>query len=79
MPAAGVIEATANSPGAAASGTFVTAYGSAINQTEYALTPESVSTTADGGYIALAHTDSSDGTSVNWLLKIDASGRPQWK
>ena len=77
--AAGVIEAGANFPSVPASATFVTAYGNAFQQTEFPLTPASVSTTADGGYIALAHTDSPDGTSVNWLLKLDASGRPQWQ
>lgn len=77
--AADVIEATSPSGNAIASGTFVRAYGNAIGGTEYPLTPGSVSTTADGGYIALAHTDSPDGTSVNWLLKLDAFGNAQWR
>lgn len=42
-------------------------------------TPESVGVTSDGGYIALALTDSSAGVGVNWLLKVNASGRPQWQ
>src|SRR5262249_46573713 len=35
--------------------------------------------TSDGGYIALALTDSRDGFLKNWLLKLNASGRPQWQ
>src|ERR1044072_7822525 len=66
-------------PGQPGSRTFVTAYGNIVQQVEYGLTPESVGVTSDGGYIALAHTDSPRGTSVNWLLKLNASGRPQWQ
>jgi hypothetical protein len=58
---------------------FVTAYGNAFQQVEYGLTPESVGVTSDGGYIALGLTDSPLGYGVNWLLKLDASGRPQWQ
>src|SRR5262249_36385033 len=65
--------------GQPASRTFVTAYGNTIQQVEYGLTPESVGVTSDGGYITLAHTDSPRGVSVNWLLKLSASGRPQWQ
>gem|GEM_PF-2036750 len=59
--------------------TFVTAYGNTSRQVEYGLTPESVGITSDGGYIALALTDSSDGFLKNWLIKLNASGRPQWQ
>ena len=58
---------------------FVTAYGNMIQQVEYGLTPASVAVTSDGGYVTLAHTDSPSGVSVNWLLKLTASGRPQWQ
>jgi hypothetical protein len=58
---------------------FVTAYGNTFRQVEYGLTPESVGVTSDGGYIALALTDSPLGYGANWLLKLDASGRPQWQ
>jgi hypothetical protein len=58
---------------------FVKAYGNTIQQVEYALTPESVAATSDGGYFALALTDSPDGILKNWLLKLSASGRPQWQ
>jgi hypothetical protein len=58
---------------------FVTAYGNMIQQVEYGLNPESVGVTSDGGYITLAHTDSPRDISVNWLLKLNASGRPQWQ
>jgi hypothetical protein len=63
----------------AASRTFVTAYGNTIRQVEYGLTPASVGVTSDGGYIALAHTDSPSAVSASWLLKLNASGRPQWQ
>ena len=35
--------------------------------------------TSDGGYIALALSDSPSGILANWLLKLNASGRPQWQ
>jgi hypothetical protein len=66
-------------PAQPAARTFVTAYGNTIRQVEYGLTPQSVAVTTDGGYIALALTDSPDGFLKNWLLKLNASGRPQWK
>jgi hypothetical protein len=66
-------------PGQPASQTFVTAYGNTIRQVEYGLTPESVGVTSDGGYIALALTDSPDGILKNWFLKLNASSRPQWQ
>ena len=58
---------------------FVTAYSNINKQVKHGLTPESVGVTADGGYIALALTDSPSGISANWLLKLDRSGRPQWQ
>ena len=82
MLAAGGMDARSNAPSTAeqpASRTFVAAYGKAIQQVEYALTPESVAATSDGGYIALALTDSPDGFLKNWVLKFNASGRPQWQ
>src|SRR5215510_7644931 len=63
----------------AAVGRFVNAYGNTIDQVEYGLTPESVGVTADGGYVAVALTDSPEGIGVNWLLKLDRSGSPQWQ
>jgi hypothetical protein len=63
----------------AAAGRFVASYGNTIQQVEYALTPESVAATSDGGYFALALTDSPSGYGVNWLLKLTASGQPQWQ
>ena len=82
MLAAGVMGSNGSAPitGAEArSGPFVTAYGNTIRQVEYGLTPESVAATSDGGYIALGLTDSPSGILANWLLKLDASGRPQWQ
>jgi hypothetical protein len=79
---AGAIGSSRGGPAAgteAASAPFVTAYGNTIKQVKYGLTPESVVVTSDGGYIALALTDSANGVSANWLLKLDRSGRPQWQ
>jgi hypothetical protein len=80
--AAGVMDARPNAPNPPAqpaSRIFVTAYGNTIQQVEYGLTPYSVAATSDGGYIALGHTDSPDGVPGSWLLKLNASGRPQWQ
>src|ERR1043165_4247740 len=63
----------------AAGPTFVTAYSNILKQVKYGLTPESVGATNDGGYVALALTDSPTGVTANWLLKLDGSGRPQWQ
>jgi hypothetical protein len=82
MFAAGVMGSSRSVPnilGQAASRTFVTAYGNTVRQVEYGLTPESVGVTSDGGYFALGLTDSPDGFLKNWLLKLNASGRPQWQ
>ena len=82
MLAAGVMgssRSASSTPAQPASRTFVTAYGNTIQQVEYGLTPESVAATSDGGYFALALTDSPSGVGVNWVLKLSASGRPQWQ
>src|SRR5437773_11589836 len=82
MLAAGVMGSsriTLSIPAQPASRTFVTAYGNTSRQVEYGLTPESVAATSDGRYFALALTDSPDGILKNWLLKLSASGRPQWQ
>jgi hypothetical protein len=80
--AAGVMGSSRSAPSTAAqpaSRTFVAAYGNIIQQVEYGLTPESVAATSDGGYFALALTDSPRGYGVNWILKLSASGRPLWQ
>src|SRR5213596_1141453 len=80
MLAAGVMGSSRSAPsipGQPASQTFVTAYGNIVQQVEYGLTPESVIATSDGGYFALGLTDSPSGIGVNWLLKLNAAGRPQ--
>jgi hypothetical protein len=82
MLAAGAIGSSRGGPttGAEAAGApFVTAYGNTIRQVQYGLTPESVGLTSDGGYVALALTDSANGVGANWLLKLDGSSRPQWQ
>src|SRR5207245_9693403 len=84
MLATGVMAASRSAPapitGAdARSGPFVKAYGNIIQQVEYGVTPESVAPTSDGGYVALALTDSPSGISANWIVKLSPSGRPQWQ
>jgi hypothetical protein len=68
------IDASAASPGR-----FVMAYGESLQQTQYALTPESVAVTSDGGYVALGLTGTSNGVSASWLLRLGASGSPVWQ
>ena len=82
MLAVGVMgssRSAATTGGDARSGPFVTAYGNTIQQVEYGLTPESVATTSDGGYFALALADSPSGVGVNWILRLSGSGRPKWQ
>src|SRR5947208_9755939 len=72
MLAAGVMGSSRSAPsipGQPASRSFVTAYGNISRQVEYGLTPESVGVTSEGGYFALALTDSPDGILKNWFLK----------
>jgi hypothetical protein len=45
----------------------------------FALTTEDVQPTSDGGHIALAETNTSNGVGVSWLLKLDSAGNPQWQ
>jgi hypothetical protein len=58
---------------------YVKGYENVLDGTTYPLTPQAVAATADGGSIVLATTQSPDAPLVNWLLKLDARGRPQWK
>src|SRR6266480_6656242 len=58
---------------------FVKAYGNIIQHVEYGVTPESVTATSDGGYVALALSDSPSGISASWIVKLSPSGRPQWQ
>src|SRR5499427_735626 len=67
------------SPSPSSSGTFATAYSALVNGTQLNLTPEDVQATSDGGYIALAVTGSVTGLGVNWLVKLSATGVPQWQ
>src|SRR5215472_12549805 len=66
-------------PSPAPSGTFVKAYAALVSGSQLNLTPLDVQTTSDGGYIALAETQSSAGLGVDWLVKLDANGAPQWQ
>jgi len=62
-----------------ASNQYIKVYANILNNIEYSLTPEDVEVTSDGGYIVLALTQSSGGIGVNWLVKLDSSGKPQWQ
>jgi hypothetical protein len=76
---------------AASQVTFVKTYGNVILNTtqEKDLTPEGVQATSDGGYILLASTDCTTNACVmaqgntnpivDWLVKTDSSGNPQWQ
>jgi hypothetical protein len=66
------------SPSPAPSGTFIKAYAAIVNGSPPSLTPEDVQATSDGGYVALAETETSAG-GVNWLVKLSAAGTPQWQ
>ena len=67
------------SPSPAPSGTFVKAYTDLVGSSQLSLTPLDVQATSDGGYIALAETQSAAGLGVDWLVKLDANGAPQWQ
>ena len=61
------------------SGTFVKAYAALVNGSQLDVSPEDVQATSDGGSIALAETQSSQGLGVDWLVKLGATGVPQWQ
>src|SRR5215472_12220950 len=67
------------SPSPAPSGTFVKAYTALVNGSQLNLTPLDVQATSDGGYVALAETQSAAGLGVDWLVKLSAAGVPQWQ
>src|SRR5215469_1586035 len=67
------------SPSPAPSGTFVKAYTALVNGSQLNLTPLDVQATSDGGYVALAETQSAAGLGVDWLVKLSATGVPQWQ
>ena len=71
--AAGLLAIALPAAALAASTTFVKTYANIISNTTQDLTPQDVRATSDGGYMLLASTDS-----VNWLVKTDSSGNPQW-
>jgi hypothetical protein len=57
-------------------GTFVRAYSVILNGSRLNLSPLDVQATSDGGYIALAETQSPNGLGVDWLVKLSAGGAP---
>ncbi|MGO4884885.1 MAG: hypothetical protein ACLP59_29305 [Bryobacteraceae bacterium] len=75
----GVMLLTTATAIAAGPTTYIRSYADFTSNTtkQTDLTPEDVQATSDGGYILLA---SSDGNAaVNWLVKTDSSGDPQWQ
>lgn len=71
--AAGLLAIALPAVALAASTTFVKTYADIIGNMALDLAPQTVLATSDGGYMLLASTDS-----VNWLVKTDSSGNPQW-
>ena len=65
--------------------TYVKDYGEVIDGVKCDLTPQAVRATSDGGSVALASSSRPGGAAsyscagVNWLVKLDASGNPQWQ
>jgi hypothetical protein len=57
----------------------VKAYAALANGSQLDLSPLDVQATSDGGAIALAETQSSQGLGVDWLVKVTAAGAPQWQ
>lgn len=65
--------------------TYVKDYASVIDGAKCGLTPETVQATSDGGSVALALSDRPNAAAsdscrgVNWLVKLDTFGNPQWQ
>jgi hypothetical protein len=57
---------------------YIKSYANIVKRVQYSLTPEAVQGTSDGGSIASALSESSNGDGVSWLVKADSSGVPQW-
>jgi len=49
-----------------------------VNGSQLNLSPLDVQATLDGGSITLAETETAAG-GVNWLVKLSATGTPQWQ
>lgn len=63
-------------PPASTSSVYVKSYANVLDGGRWEVTPQAVQATADGGSIALAH---SDRRSESWVVKFDAAGNPQWQ
>jgi hypothetical protein len=63
----------------AAPSTFIKTYSSIDNTVQGDDTPSAVAATSDGGSILLALTETSTGVEVDWLVKLDPLGTPQWE
>jgi len=72
-------------PSPATWSTYVKDYANVIDGVKCGLTPEVVQATSDGGSVALALSDRPSAAAsyscagVNWLVKVDSSGSPQWQ
>jgi hypothetical protein len=72
-------------PPPSTSSTYVRTYANVVDGVKCDVTPEVVQATSDGGSIVLALSGASSVLSsdscrgVNWLVKLDASGNPQWQ
>ena len=55
------------------------AYAALVSGAQLNLSPLDVQATSDGGSIALAETETSAGLGVDWLVKLNAAGAPQWQ
>ena len=72
-------------PPPSTSSNYVRTYANVVDGVKCDVTPEVVQTTSDGGSIVLALSSASSVLSspscsgVNWVVKLDAAGAPQWQ
>lgn len=62
----------------AATGNVMT-YAAVKNGVKCEMTPEVVEATTDGGSVLLAHSGGYNCEPVTWIVKLDATGAPQWQ
>lgn len=72
-------------PPASTSGTYVNSYANVVNGVKCDVTPVAVAATSDGGSATLALSSQSSYLAsescggVNWVVKLDSFGNPQWQ
>lgn len=69
----------AAAPGPASVRTFVKAYTDTVNGVQVDLSPVAAQGTSDGGSIAVALAETPNGVGGEWLVKLGATGAPQWQ